>query len=209
MRILVVDDHVLVRRGVSQLLGPELEDATFAEAGTAREALDLVEHDDLDLMLLDLALPDRGGLELLADVRRLRPSLPIIVVSMYAEEQYAIRALRGGASGFISKGVAPEEIIRAVRKVLAGGRYVSESLAELLAARLTGDDDQPAHEVLSDRELQVLRLIGSGLSVKEIAAQLGLSHKTVSTYRARILAKLGLRTNAALVRYALSSGLLA
>jgi DNA-binding NarL/FixJ family response regulator len=206
-RILLVDDHALVRRGLRDLLTDELPGATFAEAGTSAEALALVRAGGLHLVVLDLALPGRGGLDTLRDLAETAPEIPVLVLSAHAEEHYAIRALRGGAAGYVTKDVAPEELARAVTKALAGGKYVSAALAEKLAANLVTDTGKPLHEALSNRELEVLRLLAGGLAVKEIAARLSLSEKTISTYRVRILEKMNMKSNAELMRYALHVGL--
>jgi DNA-binding NarL/FixJ family response regulator len=207
MRALLVDDHAVVRRGVRTLLEESFPGLDVGEAGQPHEAIALVDHEPWDFVLLDLALPGRGGLETLKEIKRARPALPVLVLSMHPEAQYAARALRDGAAGYVTKDSAPETIVAAVRKVLAGGTYVSDALAETLARALRAGEGRPAHERLSDRELEVLRGIAAGKRVKEIAGQLSLSEKTVSTYRARLLEKLDLRTNEQLVQYARREGL--
>jgi DNA-binding NarL/FixJ family response regulator len=167
----------------------------------------LVRRHDWDVVILDISMPGKSGLDVLDELRRLRPRLPILLLSMHPEEQFARRALKAGAAGYLTKESVPEELKEAVRKVVAGGRYVSATLAEKLAVDLRGGADTPLHELLSDREFQVLRMIASGRSVKDIAEELSLSVKTVSTYRARILEKSGMKTNAELIRYALQSQL--
>lgn len=210
MKILLADDHALVRRGVAHVLREEIADLSITEAGTAQEALDAIQTDGLDLLILDVNLPDKNGLEALKDIKRLCPGLPVLILSLYPEAHYARRALKAGASGYITKDTAPEEVTNAVKRILQGGRYVSASLAEQLAADLVapaGEHREP-HETLSDRELEVLRLIGRGHTPTEVAEQLTLSIKTVSTYRARLLEKLELRTTAELIRFAVDHHLI-
>jgi DNA-binding NarL/FixJ family response regulator len=209
LRVLLVDDHAVVRAGLRSILLAELPAATIAEAASAAEALDRVRTQRWDLVILDVSLPGRGGLDVLKELRVLRPGLRVLIMTVHSEQEYAVRALRAGAAGFLTKSAAPAELIAAVQRVRAGGRYVSAVIAEKLAERVaTGDDPAaPPHAQLSDRELQILRLLGAGKSVKAIGKELGLSEKTVSTYRARVLEKLGLETTAELIRYALRSGL--
>lgn len=206
MRVLLVDDHAIVRRGLRELLTEDLPDVEIDEAATGEEALSLAREQPYGLVILDINMPRRGGLDALKQLRERWPRLPVVILSHYAEEEYAIRALRAGASAYLTKSAAPEELIRAVRKALDGGKYVTESLAERLAAQLV-ETQQPLHQLLSDRELQVLRLMGSGKGTKEIAAQLALSEKTVSTYRSRMLEKMGMTATADLIRYAVRMGL--
>jgi two-component system, NarL family, invasion response regulator UvrY len=210
MRILLTDDHALVRRGVAHILREEIADLTVTEAGTAQETLNAVQATLWDLVILDVNLPDKNGLEVLKDIKRMSPDLPVLILSLYPEAQYARRALKAGASGYITKDTAPEEVTSAVRRILQGGRYVSASLAEQLAADLgaPADDRRELHERLSDRELEVLRLIGRGHTPTEIAEQLAISIKTVSTYRVRILEKLERRTTAELIRFAVDHHLI-
>jgi DNA-binding NarL/FixJ family response regulator len=207
LRFLLVDDHALVRRGLRELLADEFPGCAFVEAGTGPEAAALIGTADFTLVILDLTIPGRDGLSVLKEFHERLPNLPVLVLSVHAEEQYAIRALRAGASGYITKESAPEELSKAIRKVLTGGRYVSSSLAERLASDLAPGSGRPPHESLSDRELQVLRMVAVGKSVKEIGAELALSEKTISTYRARTLEKMEMKTNADLMRYALRCGL--
>lgn len=207
MRVLLVDDHPMVRAGVRSLLEDELPGVEVAEAGNGPEALERVRTADWDVVVLDLSLPGRSGLEVLKELRALRPRLPVLVMTMYAEDQYALRALRAGASGYLTKGSEPSVLLQALRKVGAGGRYVSPALAEHLAVRLASEQGVPLHETLSDRELQVLRMLALGKSVKDIGVELGLSEKTISTYRTRILEKLSLATTADLIRYAIRANL--
>ncbi|HYU16245.1 MAG TPA: response regulator transcription factor [Candidatus Acidoferrum sp.] len=206
-RILLVDDHAVLRRGVRQLLAEDLPDADFGEAPSGSAALEMVRAQTWNLVILDLSMPGRDGLDVLKEARALSPGLPILVLSMHGEEQYAIRALRAGAAGYVTKESAPEELTRAVRKALDGGRYVSPAMAERLAAAVQGSGMRAPHEALSDRELQVFVLLAQGTSVKEIGVALALSEKTISTYRTRILDKMNMRSNAELMRYALRVGL--
>ncbi len=202
-RILIVDDHEIARRGLEQALTGRVPDATFGEATTTEEALQALGAERWDLALVDLNLPGRGGLELLEEVRRLWPQVRVLVVSASAEEEFALRCLRLGAGGYVTKTSGSAEILAAVRRVLAGGKYVTPALAERLASALGGQQPGPSHEVLSGRELQVLRLVAVGRSLKEIAAELHLSERTVATYRARITEKLGLSGAVEIARYAL------
>ena len=207
MKILIVDDHAVVRRGLKEILEEEFEAAEFGEAGNAADALRELRAAQWDVVVLDIALPGRSGMEVLKGAADRRPKSPILVLSMYPEEQYAIRALKAGAAGYLTKETAPEELVAAVRKILDGGTYVSASLAEKLAVSLGQDGEKPAHELLSNREYEVMCMIAAGESVSQIAARMSLSVKTVSTYRARVLRKMGMRTNAELMRYALKAGL--
>lgn len=202
-RMLVVDDHEVVRRGTRQVLAEGFPGAAFGEAATAPEALALLAAERWDLLVLDINLPGRSGLEVLEDVRRLWPRLPVLVLSAYPEEEFAVRCLRLGASGYLTKSSAADELVAAVRKALEGGKYVTAALAERLASVLGGGVRGEPHEALSGRELQVVRLVATGRSMKEIAAELHLSEKTIATYRARIAEKLGVSTNVELTRYAL------
>ena len=201
-RILVVDDHALLRRGLRSILTGAFPELVLVEAEDARQGLAAVEKQTCDVALVDINLPGRGGLELLQDLRRLHPKMPVIVLSAFPEQDYALRAFKLGASGYVSKQSAEAELLWAVRKALTGGRYVTPSLAEALAAQLAGDTPEAPHETLSNRELQVLQLVARGSTLKEIAAELALSEKTIGTYRTRVSQKLGLSTNVELARYA-------
>lgn len=207
MRVLIADDHAILRRGLIEILTRELKDAVCGEAENAQQTLAQVQGHDWDLVILDITMPGRSGIDVLADLKRVRPKLPVLVLSMHPEDQYAKRVLKAAASGYMNKDSAPEELIKAIRKVLAGGRYVSPALAEVLALDLGRAADQPLHESLSDRGLEVLRMIASGLTVSQIAEKLYLSVTTVSTYRARILEKMNMTTTAELMHYALSNHL--
>ena len=208
LRFLIVDDHPIVRQGLKQTLADAADVGEIVEAATPQEALDLVGARDWDVVILDIGLPGRGGLEVLKDIKREVPKLPVLILSMHAEDQYAVWTLRAGAAGYLTKAAATENLIDAVRKVAAGGRYISAELAERLATELTVDRDRPLHASLSDREFDVLRSIASGQTVGEIADRLSLSVKTVSTYRARILEKMRLKNNAELMQYVLTNHLL-
>jgi DNA-binding NarL/FixJ family response regulator len=207
MRILIADDHAVFRRGLTETLGEAFSRVTFGEAKTAQETLEYVRRQDWDVVILDISMPGKSGLDILDDLHRLRPKLPVLLLSMHPEGQYARRALKSGAAGYLTKESVPEELKEAVRRVRAGGRYVSATLAEKLAFDLRREADMPVHELLSGREFQVFRMIASGKTVKQIADEIALSVKTVSTYRARILLKTGMKTTAELIRYALQSQL--
>lgn len=198
----MADDHAVVRHGLKQILTDEFKRATFGEARNAQEALDLVWKHDWDVVVLDITMPGRSGLDALREIKKSKPRLPVLVLSMHPENQFAMRVLKTGASGYMTKESAPDELVGAVKKVLAGGRYVSATLGETLAASLSNNQRAP-QEKLSDREFQVLRLIASGKMATEIAKELSLSVKTISTYRTRILEKMGMKNNAELMHYAI------
>ena len=204
IEILIVDDHAILRRGLKEILEREFRDVRIGGAGTAEQALTQLDSEQWDLVILDITMPGRSGVDVLRHLKALRPKLPVLVLSMHPEDQYGKRVLKAGASGYMNKESAPEELIKAVRKLLSGGRYVSETLAETLAVDVGRDDGTPAHERLSDREFEVLRKMASGKTVSQIARELHLSVPTVSTYRARILEKMGMSNTAELIRYALS-----
>ncbi len=201
MKVLITDDHAVLRRGLKQILEDGFGKIQFGDAANAGEAIALVAREHWDLVVLDITMPGRNGLDALKEIKTIKPNMRVLVLSVHSEDQFAVRVLKAGASGFLNKDSAPEELVKAVRKVLGGGRYVSASLAEKLAMKLDKPGDQLPHQTLSDREFQVLRMIGSGRTVSEIAVELSLSVKTVSTYRARILEKMSLHTNAELTRY--------
>jgi len=207
IRVLVADDHAIVRRGLKLILSEEFERVVVGEAQNGKELIEQIEKDDWEVVVLDITMPGRSGLDLLKEIKRLRPQLPVLILSMHSEDQFAVRAFKAGAAGYMTKEKAPEELVKAIKKVLAGGKYVSATLAETLVSGLEVDTDKPAYESLSDREYQVLRMIASGKTVKEIADELSLSMKTISTYRTRILEKLRMRTNAELTYYALANKL--
>ena len=207
MKILIVDDHPVVRKGLTQILYEEPDVEIAAEAKTAAESLAMVREKEWDVVVLDITLPDRSGLEALKDIKALRPHLPVLILSMHPEDQYALRVLKAGAAGYVNKDSASEELVKAVRKVVGGGRYVSTFMAEKLATVVGGDYERPPHESLSDREFQVMCMLASGRRLKEVAEELCLSVKTVSTYRARVLEKMGMESNAELTYYAVKNGL--
>jgi two-component system, NarL family, invasion response regulator UvrY len=208
LRILIADDHAIVRKGLKQVLLDEFGAVEFGEACNGREALAQIQTEPWDVALLDVTMPGPSGLDVLKQLKELQPSTRVLVLSMHPEDQYAVRVLKGGASGYLTKNTASERVAEAVKKVLDGGTYVSASLAESLAGNLNQPPAKASHEKLSDREFQILGLIAGGKSVKEIAYDLSLSVKTVSTYRTRLLHKLKLSTTAELIRYALREGLI-
>ena len=208
VNILIVDDHAIVRRGLMQILTDE-PDIEVTEVGNPRHALSLICEKTWDLVVLDLDLPEMSGLDLLKEIKRLKHRLPVLILSVHPEDQFAIRTLKAGASGFMSKDAAPEELVKAIRKVLRGGKYISEKTAEKLLSNLDDKVTEAPHDSLTDREFQILRLIGRGKTVSEIAAELSLSVPTVSTYRMRILQKMDLKTTAELIHYAIKNHLVA
>jgi DNA-binding NarL/FixJ family response regulator len=203
IRVLVVDDHKILRRGLREVIEEDFPDAEFAEAEDSQTALEKVYEAKWDLILLDVNIPGRSGMDVLAEIKQTQPETPVLVISAYPEEDFAIRALKLRAAGYLTKNCVADELNAAVRKALAGGRYVTASLAEKLAESMGSDLATAPHDLLSNRELQVLRLIAVGRSIKEIASELSLSDKTVSTYRVRIADKLGVSSNVELTRYAL------
>ncbi len=208
IRILVADDHAVVRQGVKQILADVKDMAVVGEAQTGAETLEKVLKHDYDVVLLDISMPGRSGLEVLEDIKSRRPKTAVLILSMHPEEQYALRALRSGASAYLTKASAPQELIGAIRKVAGGGKYVTLSLAEKLADQLEFDGQRPPHERLSNREYQVMLMLAEGKTVSDAAAELCLSVKTISTYRARVLAKMGMKKNAELTLYAVHNRLI-
>ena len=207
-RILLADDHEIVRKGLRQMLAEAFPGAVFGEASDAAEAVRKVRESDWDAAVLDISLPDRCGLEALSEIRKMRPKLPVVVLSMYAEEQFAIRAMQAGAAGYVTKRKAAGEIVAAVKKALAGGRYLTPSLAAKLGSEIGLDAAQVPHQRLSNREFEVFLLLASGRTVKSIAEQLHVSVQTVSTHRTRLLEKMKMKTNADLTGYAVLERLL-
>jgi len=203
IRVLIVDDHETVRRGLKEIFSDEFPELEVGEAGNSTAALEMIANREWDLMLLDINIPGRNGLEVLQEAKRLRPQTPVLVLSAYPEAEFALRSFKLGASSYLNKSRASDELLAAAKKALSGGRYVTASLAEKLAAAFSGDLQQAPHDCLSSRELQVLRMVASGRTIKEIAAELALSEKTIGTYRSRISKKMGLGTNVELARYAL------
>ncbi len=207
IKVLIADDHAVVRQGLKQILAETSDMVAGGEATNTQEVLDKVRKENWDVLVLDITMPGRGGLDIIKELKHERPRLPILILSMHSEDQFAVRALKAGASGYMSKESAPELLVKAIRKVYSGGKYISASLAEKLAFDLGTDTERPAHEKLSDREFQVMCMIASGKTVKEIADRLSLSVKTISTYRARILEKMKMKTNAELTHYAIRNQL--
>jgi two-component system invasion response regulator UvrY len=207
MKVLIVDDHAIVRRGMISLLQEHFKEVEIGEAADAKDGLEAVQREKWDLAVVDISMPGRGGLELIQDIKRESPALPVLVVSSQPEEDYALRALKSGAAGYVSKQSAPDILVTAVQRVLSGRRFITATLAERLAGALAGDNPVHSHETLSNRELQVLQFIASGKTIKEISADLALSEKTVATYRSRISEKMGLSSNVDLTRYAIQNGL--
>lgn len=206
-KILIVDDFAVVRDGVKKIFDEQPGAVVFGEASTGLEALQLAREQDWDLAVLDLSLGNQSGLEVLKELKQIRPRLPVLILSMHSEEEYARRAFKAGASGYITKDSSRAELAKAVNKVAAGGRYITSALAERLVFDLGRGSDLPPQETLSDREFEVMRLIASGKTVTEIAGLLSLSDKTISTYRARLLGKMGMKTNAELTRFAIHNKL--
>ncbi|GIW78606.1 MAG: DNA-binding response regulator [Gemmatales bacterium] len=207
IRILIADDHPVVRSGIKQILSDEEDLTVLGEAENDKEVLQLIRTQEWDVLILDLNMPGRNGLDILQEVKRLKPHLPVLVLSMHAEDQIALRVIRAGAAGYLNKECAPEKLVEAIRKVHTGSRYVSEAVANQLARLVAGGKEKAPHELLSDREYQVMCLLASGKTLSEVAETLKLSVKTISTYRARILEKMNLSSNAALTYYAIRNEL--
>lgn len=208
IKVLIADDHPIVRQGLKQILLEESDMAVTGEADNSREVLELVNKRDFDIIVLDITMPGRGGIDVLKELKLRRPNLPIFILSMYPEDRYALRALKAGASGYMTKESAPEELVKAIRQIVKGKTYISPALAEQLALSLRTETAKLPHETLSDREYQVMLMIASGKTPSEIAKELFLSIKTISTYRAHILEKMNLKNNAELIRYALENNLI-
>lgn len=207
LKIVIADDHSIFRRGVKDLLSDGLGTVTVGECANAHDLLQLVRQKKWDVVILDIGMPGTTGTDALMQLKRERPSLPVIMLSMHPEDQYAVRMFKAGANAYLTKASAPEELVTAIKKVLAGGNYVSPSLGEKLVHLFHQGDEQAPHELLSDREYEVMRLLASGKTVSEIAQSMHLGTTTVSTYRARILQKLHLKNNAELMRYAVQAGI--
>lgn len=205
---LIIDDHAVVRRGLRQILEETSDIRVQAEASSAAEAIELIWTESFDVVLLDITMPGRNGFDILQQVRAKYPKLPILILSMHSEEQYGVRMLKAGASGYLSKESAPEQLVNAIRKVAGGGKYVSPELAEKVLVDYELHEGKAPHELLSNREFQVLCMIGAGKTVKQIAEEIDLSEKTISTYRTRLLEKMNLATNAELTYYAITNNLL-
>ncbi|MFI5180976.1 MAG: response regulator [Thermoanaerobaculia bacterium] len=202
-RILLADDHALFRQGLERVLAEGFPGAIFGHAGEIAQAMQRVREESWDVVILDISFAGRSGLDLLKEIKQTRPKLPVLVLSMHPEKQFAVRALKAGAAGYVTKKVVSEELLSAVRRVLGGGRWVTQEVADRLAAEIGIPADKLPHDLLSDREFQVFRLLAGGVTVKAIAEELAISVQTVSTYRARILEKMRLETNADLTQYAL------
>ena len=207
IRILITDDHPVVRKGLKEIIEEAPGMIVSDEANDGREALDKIRKSDFDVVLLDISMPGRSGLDILKELKSEKPELSVLILSMHPEEQYAVRVLKAGASGYLTKESAPEELIAAIRTASKGRKYVSSSLSEKLAFYLEIDNERPLHETLSDREYEVMRMIASGKTITEIAGKLFLSIKTISTYRSRILEKMGMKNNAELTHYTLKNRL--
>jgi two-component system invasion response regulator UvrY len=207
IKVLIADDHTLVRKGLKQLLLDTNDIERVDEARDGKEAINKINKKDYDLVLLDISLPGRSGIDVLKQLKIIKPKLPVLILSMHPEEQYAVRSLRAGASGYLTKESAPDELIDAIRKVANGGKYITFSLAERLAGEIGPSTEKPLHQTLSDREYQVMCMIASGKTVKDIAEELNLSVKTISTHRARILRKMHMDNNAQLTHYAIKHDL--
>lgn len=208
IKIIIADDHAIVRRGLKNIVADNGQMQVIGEARNGAELLNLVREQTADVVIIDISMPGRNGLETLKDIKREHPSLPVIILSIHPEDQYAVRALKGGAAGYMTKESAPEELVEAILKVQRGGKYISPQVAELLAEYVETKTTGEAHKSLSDREFEVFLLLASGKTVGQVAADLNLSVKTVSTYRTRILEKMRMETNAELTRYALDFKLL-
>ena len=207
-KVLIADDHAIFREGLKQVIASTVDMVVADEADNGLEALNKIQHNHFDLLILDISMPGRNGLDVLADIKKLKPNLPVLILSMHPEEHFALRAFKAGASGYLTKGSSPQELFAALQKVSQGKRYISSSMAELLAVRLADETDRPLHENLSTREEQVMRLIAAGCKPQQIAVNLAMSVKTVGTYRTRILRKMNMKSSAELTRYALDHGLI-
>jgi DNA-binding NarL/FixJ family response regulator len=207
MNILIADDHAVVRQGLRLILANEFKKATFGEASETMELLDRLKQARWDALVMDMSMPGGSGLDTLKEIKHLYPEMPVLILSMYPEDQYAVRTLKAGASGYLTKESASDELVNAMQKILRGGRYINATVAEKLLLQLGNQDARPPHELLSDREYQVMCMIASGKEVGQIAGDLSLSVKTVSTYRARIMEKMSMKTNAELTHYAIENKL--
>jgi DNA-binding NarL/FixJ family response regulator len=208
IRILIADDHQIVRAGLKQFIAGEIDMQVVAEAATGAEALAAAARGGIDVVLLDISMPDQSGVDVLKRLKRVHPDLPVLILSGYAEQQYALNLLRGGAAGYLNKEAADSELVGAIRTVAQGRRYVSPTLAQQLAADLSGGGEKPLHAQLSEREFQIFRRLAAGAAVSQIAEDLHLSVKTISTYRTRILEKMNMKANADLTYYAVKNGLI-
>lgn len=208
IKIIIADDFPVVRKGLKQILADELINAQISEAGSAEQLLEIIRQQKFDLVITDISMPGRSGIDLLKQLRIDYPELPVLILSMHPETQYAMRALKAGAAGYLNKETASEELVKAVQQILNGRKYISPTLAELLAENIGGNVAETSHEILSDREFEVMKLIAAGKSISEIADMLSVSINTVSTYRSRVLEKMKLHTNADLTLYAVEHKLI-
>ena len=207
IRVLIADDHAILRRGLAQIIAEAGDMQVCAEAETGAETVKLARENAIDVVLLDITMPDRNGLDTLKQLKKEKPKLAVLMLSMHPEETYALRSIKAGASGYLNKQSAPALLVTAIRKVAAGRRYISPAVAETLAGTIADGADRPAHATLSDREYETMRLIASGRTLSQIAAEMHLSAKTVSVYRARLLEKMRLKNNSELTHYALKNQL--
>jgi two-component system invasion response regulator UvrY len=207
IKVLIADDHPVVRQGLKQILADEPDFTVVGEASHAQELLEQMRKQDCDVVVLDITMPGRGGLDVLKQLRHERPKLPVLILSIHPEDQFGLRVLKAGAAGYMTKESAPDELVKAIRKVFGGGKYLTPSLAELIAFDLDHDTKKPLHETLSDREYQVMCLFASGKTVSDVSREVSLSPKTISTYRTRILEKMKMKTNAELTHYAIKNRL--
>lgn len=207
IRVILADDHDVVRRGIKQILSEDPSIQVVGEARSGAEAVELISKNKCDVLLMDISMPGMSGLDVLSELRKSNKTLPVVFLSMHPEEHYAVRAMKSGAAGYITKDSPPESLLKAVKKAASGGKYITSSLAERLADALTSPDDRPLHDALSERESQILRLMGAGKSPSEIAESLCLSIKTVSTYKTRVMQKMGLKSSAELIRYVVENKL--
>lgn len=207
IKVLIGDDHSIVRQGLKQILSDGKGRYTCSEAENGQMVLDMINKEPFDVVILDISMPGLSGLDILKEIKKVKPRLPVLVLTMHSEDQFALRSIKAGASGYLTKDSAPEELIKAINKVMDGGKYVNQQLAEILAADIERNVEGPLHGTLSDREYQVMRLIASGRTAKQIADELALSVKTISTYRARLLEKMKMKTNAEITYYAIQNKL--
>lgn len=208
IKVFIVDDHIIFREGLKRVISGAADMEVVGEAGDGRQALEAIADSDSDVVLLDLSLPGMEGLDVLRHLQGENPKLPVLILSIYSEEQYALRVLKNGAAGYLTKESVPSDLIRAIRKAFRGERYISDALAEILANQFTGNKDQHPHERLSNREYEVFRMIASGKPVKQISNELSIARTTVTSYRTRILEKMAMKSNVELIRYALENDLI-
>ncbi len=208
IRIIIADDHTIVRAGLKQLIADDSELCVEGEARDGQELLEKVRRNDYDVVLLDMSMPGRSGLDILKQLKSEHPSLPVLILSMHPEEQYAVRTIKAGAAGYVTKDSAPDVLVEAIKKVYGGGRYISTTLAERLADSIAETRERPSHEYLTDREFQIIKMLAAGKTITQIARELFLSVKTISTYRQRILQKMNMKSNAELTHYMIDNNLL-